>query len=107
MIRNIMRSHDLIVNAQGLFLRIPEIRNGAKKVFVTNEPSQAMRILGYDPLMQAYQESFRSLDELFAHTTKSRLFKGFYGTDLTDEDGRSMYGKWQARTHVASEKLLH
>ncbi|KAF3011743.1 hypothetical protein E8E14_010775 [Neopestalotiopsis sp. 37M] len=91
MIRNIMRSHDLIVNAQGLFLRIPEIRNGAKKVFVTNEPSQAMRILGYDPLMQAYQESFRSLDELFAHTTKSRLFKGFYGTDLTDEDGRSMY----------------
>ncbi|ETS77251.1 hypothetical protein PFICI_11125 [Pestalotiopsis fici W106-1] len=90
MIRNIMRPYDLVINARGLFLRIPEIRDGAKKVFVTDEPSQALGILGYDPMAPVYQESFQNVDELFVYTTKCRLFKGFYGTDLTDEDGRSM-----------------
>ncbi|KAK6219350.1 hypothetical protein LQW54_002338 [Pestalotiopsis sp. IQ-011] len=97
MTRNILWSYDLVINKRGLFLRIPELKNGAKKVFVTKEPSQVLCILGYDPMTPVYQQSFESVDDLFEHTSKSRLFRGFYGTELTDQDGQSMVTHMKAR----------
>lgn len=93
MIHNMLRPFDLTINTRGLFLRIPQIRGGTKKVFITNEPSQALRFLGYDPLAPIWETSFQSVDELFQHSTKCRLFRGFYGTELSSEDGRIMAGE--------------
>lgn len=74
-------------------MRIPNIKKGAKKIFITNEPGEALRLLGYDPLADIWQEEFESLDQMFQHTMKCRLFRGFYGMELTGEDGSIMAGK--------------
>lgn len=93
MMHNMLRPFDLTINRRGLFLRIPGIRDGAKKVFVTNEPSRALRLLWYDPMAESWQMEFGDLEELFQHTSRCRLFRGYYGTELTGEDGSIMAGE--------------
>ncbi|KAM0818722.1 hypothetical protein AB5N19_04534 [Seiridium cardinale] len=101
MVHSLIRPFNLTINRRGLFLRIPEIRNGAKKVFITNEPSQALGLLGYDPMANIWETGFQNVDKLFEYTTKCRFFQGFYGTELAGDDGKIMAARDTFRDWVA------
>ncbi|KAH6655141.1 hypothetical protein BKA67DRAFT_657098 [Truncatella angustata] len=90
MIQNMIRPFNITISTKGLFLRIPEIRNGSKRILITNEPSEALRLLDYDPFDPAWEHEFTSIEQLFKFTTKCRFFGGFHHTELTGEDGRIM-----------------